>query len=222
MLSVPGARELAPGLTHWTAYHEEWKHDVGCVALDSGPELVLVDPLAPPEVRDARRFWKALDATARERDAVHVVLTLHYHERSAGAVAGRYRNRPGALVWAPVESEPLLRLTPDRVFAPGDRLPGGVEAFATGRADEVVLWLPQQRALVAGDVLLGAGPRSRFRVCPAGWLPDGVSRADVAERLTPLADLPVALLVPLHGALVLEDAAATLREALDAARAPGA
>jgi glyoxylase-like metal-dependent hydrolase (beta-lactamase superfamily II) len=170
-------------------------------------------------VRAARRFWKALDAVARARDAVHVILTLHYHERSAGAVAGRYRDRPGAVVWAPAGSEPRLDLTPDRVFAPGHPLPGGIEALASGRADEVVLWLPRQRALVSGDVLLGAGPRSRYRICPASWLPDGVTRADVAERLAPLADLPVELLVPLHGALVDDDAASALRAALDAARA---
>ena len=62
MLTVlPGSEELAPGLHRWTAFHPDWKKEVACVVLDAGSELVLVDPLAPPALGDARRFWKALD-----------------------------------------------------------------------------------------------------------------------------------------------------------------
>ena len=65
-----------------------------------------------------------------------------------------------------------------------------MKAFAGGRDDEVVLWFPTQRALVSGDVLLG-GVRKPYRVCPQSWLPDDVSRADVARTLEPLLELPV-------------------------------
>lgn len=217
MLSLDGAVELAPGLTAWTAYHEEWRRDVRCVALEAGGELVLVDPLAPPTLAAARRFWHRLDAVACAARAVHVVLTLHYHERSAAAVADRYRTRPGATVWAPTGSERRVDLVPDRLFRAGDPLPGGLEARATPRPGEAVLWLPAAGALVAGDVLLGAGPRSRFRVCPASWLPRDVRRADAAAVLRPLLELPVELLVPLHGDLVATGARDELRRALDEA-----
>ena len=210
---IPGAQELAPGLWRWEAFHEEWKHDVACVAYDNGSALVLVDPLAPAHLREARRFWKALDAVVRERPGgVDVIVTLHYHRRSAAAVAERYRGR----VWAPEESVRRLRIDVDHPFSPGTTLPGETHAYASGRDDEVVLWLPGPRAVVAGDVLLG-GVRKPLRVCPASWLDRSATRADVARALEPLRALPVRLVVPLHGPPVVENAAAALAAALDEA-----
>ena len=56
-----------------------------------------------------------------------------------------------------------------------EELPGGIRAFPTARGAEVVYWLPEQRAVVVGDVLLGAGAKPRatgepLRLCPEGWL----------------------------------------------------
>lgn len=214
MLTVlPGAEELAPGLWRWEAFHEEWQHDVACVALDARESVVLIDPLAPPSLREARRFWKALDTAAHDRP-VDVVVTLHYHRRSAVAVVSRYRGRAGAQLWAPAGSVERLGAAVDRPFAPGDPLPGGLQALASGRDDELVLWLPAHCAIVAGDVLLG-GVRRPLRVCPASWLPRGASRAGVARTLAPLRALPVKLVVPLHGPPVTDGASAALAAALD-------
>ena len=213
---LPGAEELAPGFWRWEAFHEEWNHDVACVALDAEGALLLVDPLAPPGLRDARRFWKALDHAVGDRP-VDVIVTLHYHRRSAVAVVGRCRGTKGAQLWAPVGSVKRLGAAVDRPFSPGDALPPGVEAFASGRADEVVLWLPGPRAVVAGDVLLG-GERKPLRVCPASWLPRAASRAGVARALAPLTKLPVELVVPMHGPAVTKDSAAALAAALHEAR----
>lgn len=212
---LPGAEELAPGLWRWEAFHEEWQHDVACVALDAGDVVVLVDPLAPPSLRDARRFWKALDVAARDRP-VEVVVTLHYHRRSAAAVVSRYRRRAGARLWAPAGSVERLGVAVDTAFSPGDPLPGRLQALASGRDDEVVLWLPTQRAIVAGDVLLG-GVRKPLRLCPQSWLPRSVARAEVARTLAPLRSLPTELVVPLHGPPVTDGAAAALAAALDEA-----
>ena len=214
MLSVlPDADELAPGLYRWVAYHEEWKQDVACAALDAGDRLVLVDPLAPAGLRKARQFWRALDTEAKRRQGIDVILTLHYHRRSSAAIVDRYRRRPGALLWSPQASVGRVGASVDRAFSAGDVLPGPIEAFASARDDEVVLWLPRQRALVSGDVLLG-GVRKPYRVCPQSWLPSGVRRADVAAALAPLLELPVALLVPTHGPAVTEHAAEALAAAL--------
>ncbi len=213
MLSVlPGAEELAPGLHRWAAFHEEWKHEVACVALDAGDRLVLIDPLAPSQLGDARRFWKALDGEVRGRGGVDVIVTLYYHRRSAAAVVDRYRRRASASLWSPQGSVARLGMPVDRAFEPGDQLPGAIAAYACGHDDEAVLWLPRQRALVSGDALLG-GVRKPYRVCPQSWLPDGVKRSAVAATLAPLLELPVELLVPTHGPAVTTGA----REALAAA-----
>ena len=80
-------------------------------------------------------------------------------------------------------------------FRAGDELPGGIEAFQTARSAEVVYWLPQHRAVVAGDVLLGAGAKPRptdepLRLCPERWL-GKMTHDDLRETLRPLLDLPV-------------------------------
>ena len=214
---LPGTEELAPGLHCWTAFHQEWKKEVTCVALDTPDGLVLVDPLAPPALAAARRFWKALDrAVAARAQPVAVVLTLHYHERSAGAVLDRYGSSPGARLWAPIGSLSRLGTAVDHPFAPGDALPGDVHVLPSGRPDEVVLWVPWARALVTGDVLIG-GVRKPYRVCPPSWLPTTVSRREVARALQPLLDLDVDLLVPLHGPPVTSSAHEVLAAAVDEA-----
>lgn len=218
---LPGAVELAPGFWRWTAFHPAWRQEVACVALDDGATLVLVDPLAPAERRAAQRFWESLDALARERERIAVVITVHFHERHAGAIVARYREAPGALLWAPAGSESRLDATPDVTFRPGASLPGGLLAVETGRAGEVVLWAPTARAVIAGDVLLG-GKRRPLRVCPQSWLPRHVTRSDVATALERLADLPVELVVPLHGEPVLEDGQSILAAAIADAKAPPA
>jgi len=211
---VPGATELASGLHRWVTYYPGWGHDVASVAIEHEGGVVLVDPLAPAELREARAFWRALDAQARTAAAVDVVVTLHYHRRSSPDVAQRY----DAPLWAPEGSVQRLRVPVNRPFVPGDALPAGLVALASGRDDEVVLWHPGSSALISGDVLLG-GIRKPYRVCPPSWLPDGVGRAAVARALAPLLELPVELLVPLHGPPVTTGAGEALSAALAEARA---
>jgi glyoxylase-like metal-dependent hydrolase (beta-lactamase superfamily II) len=196
--------------------HPEWKKEVASVAVETRDGLVLVDPLAPATLRPARAFWTALDDRVESGAPLHVVLTTHYHERSAAALVKRYGRAPGVIVWAPEAALPRISTRVERPFMAGDVLVGGIETYGTGVADEVVLWLPEQRALVSGDALLG-GVRRPYRVCPASWLPGRVTRAAVANALRPLEDLPVELLVPTHGPAVTADAGVALRSALDEA-----
>ena len=209
---LPGSEELAPGLHRWVTFYPGWGQDVSSVAIEDGHGLVLVDPLAPAGLREARAFWRALDARVREAGHVDVVVTLHYHRRSAPDVAQRY----DAPLWAPTGSVQRLKTAVHRPFAPGDELPGGLAVYASGRDDEVVLWHARTGAVISGDVLLG-GVRKPYRVCPPSWLPDGVTRADVARALAPLRELPVELLVPLHGPPVTAGAREALAAALDEA-----
>jgi glyoxylase-like metal-dependent hydrolase (beta-lactamase superfamily II) len=83
------------------------------------------------------------------------------------------------------------------VFRAGERLPVGVEAFP-GREDpyDVVLYVESRRAVVAGDTLVDRGQGLEILV---DWLPEGVTREQVAEGLRPLLERPVDLALATHG-----------------------
>ena len=77
----------------------------------------------------------------------------------------------------------------------------------------MTLWIPAHRALVTGDVLLGG--EAGFRLQPDSWIADGLAPAELRERLRPLLELPVELLLPTHGDPV-ENGREVLRNALAA------
>jgi glyoxylase-like metal-dependent hydrolase (beta-lactamase superfamily II) len=203
--------ELAPGLWRWTGYHEEWKEDVGCVYCETSDGVVLIDPLVPPE--DTERFWRALDRDVDRGDgAVHVLVTVFWHTRSAAAMVERY----GARVWAPSRARAAIARRAGAVsdvFRQGDALPGGIESLVTARAGEVVFWIPQHATLVPGDVLLGDGGEG-VRMCPASWLPEGKGQVELAASLAPVLELPVERVLVSHGDPVLADGRRALARAL--------
>jgi glyoxylase-like metal-dependent hydrolase (beta-lactamase superfamily II) len=88
-----------------------------------------------------------------------------------------------------------------------------MEALATARSNEVVLWLPQHETVVTGDVVLGA-EGGGLRLCPPSWLPESKTIDDLRESLRPLLDLPIRRVLVSHGEPVLEDGAAALAAAL--------
>jgi glyoxylase-like metal-dependent hydrolase (beta-lactamase superfamily II) len=92
-------------------------------------------------------------------------------------------------------------------------LPGGIEALMTGRSTEVVYWIPEHRALVPGDVLLGADGGG-LRLCPTSWLPASVTHDKLRAALQPLLELPVERVLVSHGEPVTASAATRLSEAL--------
>jgi len=203
--------EIAPGLWRWTAYHDEWKKDVGCVYCESKDGIVLIDPLIPPE--DADRFLSTLDREVAGKP-VHVLVTIFWHTRSATEMIERY----GARVWAPTTARAAVARRAGAVtdaFRPGDALPGDVEPFRTARRTEVVYWIPNHAALVPGDVLLGDGSGG-VRMCPESWLPSATKHSDLAASLAPLLELPVDRILVSHGEPVLENGREALAAALDA------
>ena len=188
--------EVAPGLRRWTAWHEEWEEEVGCLAVDTDDGLVLIDPLDPPSELPRPE---------------HVLLTIHWHARSAQAPH----------VWAHRRTARLLanrgvELTDP--IGPERSLPGGIEAIETARPGELVYWLPRQRALAVGDVLLGAGAKPRdtgapLRLCPERWL-GKATHEDLRLSLAPLLDRPVSRVLVSHGEPVLRGGGRALSAAL--------
>ena len=196
-------QELRPGLWRWTGAHPEWDHaenwgpDVGSVYAELEDAVVVVDPLVPAEEED--RFWSALDRDVeRAGGPLHVLLTVHWHERSVATVLDRY----GATLWRPE--------------AKGE-LPAGVRAEIVKGSDwvEALFFLEPHRALVAGDLLVGNDGGIEL---PVEWFPKD-ERDWARDELKPdlrtrLAALPVELVLVSHGEPVLEDGAAALDRAL--------
>jgi hypothetical protein len=189
--------EIAPGLRRWTAWHEEWQSDVGCLAVDTDDGLVLIDPL---------------DAPGELSSPEHVLLTTHWHARSAQAPH----------VWAHERTAKLLANRGVGLTDPigSGSLPGGIAAIETARRGEVVYWLPRQKALAVGDVLLGAGAKPHatdepLRLCPERWL-GKATHDDLRASLAPVLELPVEHILVSHGEPVLNGGAGALETVLAA------
>jgi glyoxylase-like metal-dependent hydrolase (beta-lactamase superfamily II) len=197
------AEELRPGLWRWTASHPQWDHaeqwgpEVGSVYAELPGSVVVVDPLVPED--EEEHFWEALDRDVERLGLpVHVLLTVHWHERSVATVLDRYK----ATLWRPEEK---------------GELPDGVHAEIVKGSDwvEALFFLEPHRALVSGDLLIGTDGGIEL---PVRWFPK--SEQEWAEQqLKPelrqrLAELPVELVVVSHGDPVLENGAEALRRAL--------
>jgi glyoxylase-like metal-dependent hydrolase (beta-lactamase superfamily II) len=214
--------ELAPGLHRWTARHPDWHPEgfgaeVASFALQAGDTLLLVDPLVP-EGDGADPVLAALDALARAAAATHVLVTIGYHARSAEALGARY---DAAIHGPPTVRRRLRDDARFTVLAPGTPGPGGALAHAIGRPrrSETPLWLPSHAAIAFGDALVTT-PEGELRM----WLqdePTDARRAFYRDRFAPtlaaLRALPARRILTTHGAPVLEDGAAALAAALDAA-----
>jgi hypothetical protein len=180
--------DVVPGLRRWTALHEEWREEVASLAVETGDGLVLIDPIDPPP------------GMARPD---HVLLTVFWHGRTTGELTS-------PRVWASARGAKRLQNRGVEVtdaVENGAVLPGGIRGFPTARESEVVYWLPDQKALVVGDVLLGAGAKPRatsepLRLCPERWL-GKTSHDDLRRSLRPLLDLPVQRVLVSHGQPVL-------------------
>ena len=87
-----------------------------------------------------------------------------------------------------------------------------------GRYLSWLSWLPRQKTVVAGDVLLGAGAKPNatadpLRLCPEGWLGKS-SHEDLRGSLRALLDLPVQRVLVSHGEPVLRSGKRALSELL--------
>lgn len=197
---------IEEGLWRWTASLPTGEV-VGCAFVDTGSEIVVVDPVVPDDPDERARFWRALDRDSeRAGSPPVVVLTTARHARSTADVLGRF---PGCRVVAPDDDryETTAPVPVDLRATPGSRLPAGLVAVGTGGPGEIAVWAPAHRTLVTGDVLRGA-PDGRLALAP------GRSTAATREALRRLLDLPVERVLPTHGGPVTDGALDALRAAL--------
>jgi hypothetical protein len=186
---------IRPSLWRWTARHPAWRPgaardgpadwppDVGCVAYPASDAFVLIDPLVPAQ--SETRFWQAMDVLIEAHGGpVAVLTTIKFHRRSRDAFVERYGASTSRAKSA---------------------LPEGVRSQPIRGAGEVMFWLPAHRALVPGDRILG-GRRGGLRLCPESWLGylgSGMTREKLRERLRPLLELPIEMVLVSHGEPVL-------------------
>jgi len=189
--------DVAPGLWIWRldhpdwAPHVDWAPTVTSTCVESGGEVVLLDPLAPPDGNEA---WERLEA----RPPTVVAILKPDHVRDVDRVVGRY----GCLAYGPYwfwrDDIPETEL---EGIQPGDVLPGGLVALYDGRGrNETPLWLPEQQALVFADALTER--EGRLVVWGTPWHEERVLPA-----LRALLELPFEHVIVSHGEPVHDRAA---------------
>ena len=195
---MPGIRDVTPGLWIWRVEHPSWTPEADweplvtstCVASDG--EVILLDPLAPPE--GASDVWERLDAA----EPTVVVVLKPDHVRDVDLFVRRYGARAfgPSLFWP--DDVPETELEP---IEPGSNLPGGLVALYDGRGrNETPLWLPAQRTVVFADAL--TAPAGDLRVWATPW-----HRERALPALRALLDLPFEYVIVSHGDPVHDRAA---------------
>jgi hypothetical protein len=188
--------ELARGLWRWTATHPDWEpSQEEDDPADWNPEVGCVAyaaedslVLIDPLIGDGD--YQALDDLAATKEHVAILTTIRWHGRTGRELAGRYS----------------ASTTP----------PTAVEALEISGAGETMFWIPEHRALVPGDRLLGDRPPG-VRLCPPSWLRylDGFTQDDLRSALrSELIELPIEMILVSHGEPVLRDGRAALELAL--------
>jgi glyoxylase-like metal-dependent hydrolase (beta-lactamase superfamily II) len=194
--------DVAPGLWVWRLPHPDWSDDadwepmVTSTCVESGGEVVLLDPLAPP---DGDPVWERLDA---DPPTIAVILKPD-HVRDVDRFVERYGARPYGpfLFWR--DDIPKTELAP---VQPGDELPGGLRALYEGRGkQETPLWLPEQRAIVVADALTAPGDGT-LRVWATPWHEERVLPALRAFLELPFEHVIVSHGEPLHARAAFERA----------------
>jgi hypothetical protein len=188
-------QQVSPGLWRWTAPHPDWEAskqegDPADWPRDVGSvayETAETLVLIDPLVPSEEA--DALDELAERKDRVAILTTLKFHRRSRDELVERY----------------------DAATTP----PAEVEAIEIPGAGETMYWIPEHRALVPGDRILG-NRTAGLRMCSEQWLRylGGYTQVDLRAGLRPLLDLPVEMVLVSHGEPVLSDGHDALERAL--------
>ena len=181
--------DVASGLWLWRldhpdwAPHVAWQPPVTSTVAETGGEVVLIDPLAPPDGHDA---WARLDA----RPPTVVAILKPDHVRDVTLFSHWY-DIPAHGPWLYWKGDaPLIDLQP---ILPDEVLPGGLVALFDARGGiERPLYLPEQKAIVFADGMTAPGG-----VLRVWWTP--VLERRVLPALRAMLELPFELVLVSHG-----------------------
>jgi glyoxylase-like metal-dependent hydrolase (beta-lactamase superfamily II) len=189
-------RDLEPGLWIWLVAYPDWRPEAGwpehvtSTCVESGGEVALLDPIAPPEGSEAWERWDS-------RPPTMVVILKPDHVRDVDLFVNRYGARAFGpwLFWR--SNVPETELEP---IEPGSELPGRLGALYDGRGrNETPLWLPEHKTIVFADGM--TAPEGELRV----WATPQLRRALPALR--ELLELPFERVIVSHGEPVHDRAA---------------
>ena len=164
--------------------------------IELGNDFVLFDPLVPGELRERDR--RRPDGAYHERDARRLGLPVHTPPADTwqdwvekfGIDPDRVRGMESDdLAWLRA-GEGEGALSQSRSVAEF-----GITAYAGREDNDLILWLPSIGAIVTGDSLSDLGDGLDIWI---GYRKH-VTRDDVVQRLRPLLDLPVEIVLPAHG-----------------------
>ena len=225
--------KIRDGLWRFVVPHPAWKPEfdrpdgwgrtVASVYAEYDEAVVLIDPLVPNDPDDAARFWHALDLdVARLARPILILVGSIDHGRSADVVAGRYlaMGRQVRVVGDALIRENVsctLHATFDEVSLPAGLHALPIPGMSPG---EQAFVLDPWRAAVFADAVIGAGARG-VRVAPPSWgvkTEEGRALYDRAFRaaIRRVAAARPEILLPSHGAPVMDGGTPALEEALAA------
>jgi hypothetical protein len=198
--TAPGVEEVTEGICHWRIHNSAIGGAISsshAVSADGGS--VLIDPVRLAD-----------DALAALPRPSAIVLTARCHQRAAW----RYRAQFGVEVWLP-EDAAAADEQPDRRYADGDALPGGLIAVRTPGPEwphYSFLLEREPGVLFCSDLISNDGGR-RLRFVPPEYHEDpDETRRSVEKLLT----LPFTILCLDHGAPIADEPKEALRQLLGA------
>lgn len=156
------ARLSLPGAWMWSAWQPDRGMAFNSYLFERDGGTIAVDPL-PIDDESAAQIERMGGVRA-------IVLTNRDHERDTQ----RFRERFGARVLASAIEAPLFAIPVDATFENGAEVFSGAFAVSLPYAKtpgEIALHLPQERAAVVGDALIGA-PAGGLSILPDSKLED--------------------------------------------------
>jgi hypothetical protein len=207
-MSEPSTRaeaieSISPGILHWTVYDNRINNRSDSYAVEIPEGTVLIDPL-PISDEELKQL----------SNVIAICLTGRFHQRSSW----RYQYYFGVSVYAPHNGElhePFAG-KPDRLYRPGDLLPGGLEVKHTPgpSEDHYSFYLPRkvESVFFSGDLLIRENADEHFRFVPDQFMVDPQL---TRESVRNLLEMDIGLLCPNHGAYAQGNVHKLIEEALD-------